>query len=1098
MFWFFNHSIIGKFHLILSIFFPIFILILCEHENLVEIKKNYFQIIHLLDQQSLKFYGNNSLIICSYDYEFSNKINEKNSDNLKYTLCLIKSQSSAYLYLINNNIESPISIFNANNSNILVNNNLNLIPYLDNNNNLTCLIIALSDYMMFGSYIEIYKYKINLTSNNINIILYENYSYPLNVISTQYAIGNIILDKNNRKLILPFLNEQNINILFIDIDRENITRFIDNCTNCFNTNEHNGTTFLSSSIINKEKNIIFSCYKFYEQKAICFFFNNNYLIYKKDIEECESNIKNYYFYETKEYIVICQEKNLISIYKMDYTNLNQNFTYSNTNINKHDCISSNNFFISYNSSLEKYHLIYDCYDNYTYKYIKNITEPKNKGFITDTAEIIVNNINSGRIVNKLEDILNNFTINLEKSIYIGKHYVLNSDDENYKLYIRPLDTTYNLISSNIDFSECKNLLKSYKSLNLFMLEIENPNLESLTNKIEYKIFDENYEEVNLSVCENINITIKYKRKQNEAEINTEEISYYRGFGINLFNINDDFFQKLCRPYPDIEYDVILKDRVELLYNRYSVCDDGCFFESIDDDFITCNCPVKNYINTTIGKVEFGEIPKTFPKYYEIITCYKLVFSQEDKINNLGFYLITFMLGGHVPIWCYYLSTGVKPTNDYISKEMLKYGYITKRKKSKCIRANNKKKTKNKITNKKVKKNKKNRKLDSPPLKKANKKENKSNIKKKITKKGKKNIKKKNNTFIQACYIINNNNKHDTIDNNNKIENKKIKKGIKKGKKGKKAKKPIISKKIKKSKIDNISNNNSNKSFEPNLMETQNIDYLYNGDEEEKNYDDFDFIHIKLDRNEENEPRKESNKILNNYIYEEAIEYDQRSFCKIFFIFILSKNIIFKTLFLKSPFDSISVLGCAFIFFVSSDLFFNCLFYSDKNVSIRFINKENLFYFTFSTNMPNIFYSLFVLYGIVIILYLLINMPKKIRDIFQIEEEKLKKDKNYTVSEERKKKILNELEQILNTQNKKNYAFFISELILLLLYWYYITAFCHIYSNSQYSWVLNTFLTLVFIFLIDSFICFFLSALYKCAIGQKSKSLYNAILFVYNI
>ena len=546
---------------------------------------------------------------------------------------------------------------------------------------------------------------------------------------------------------------------------------------------------------------------------------------------------------------------------------------------------------------------------------------------------------------------------------------------------------------------------------------------------------------------------------------------------------------MCRVYPDFEFDIILKDRVKL-YHEYSICDEGCYLKSIDENFITCNCPVKNYINTTIPKVEFGVIPDKFPKYYEIIKCFRLVFSSHDKINNLGFYLITFMLGGHVPIWCYYLSTGVKPTKDYISKEMTKYGYITKRKKSKI-----KKKSTKRTKIQKVKNNEENSNVDSPPQKKSKKKEDKSSKKTRNTKKGKKFNKKQSGTFIQSFYIINNNSNKISNNKMDKINNKKIKK---KGKKAKNAKKKTISKKIKKSEIDNISNNNSNKSLDPNLMETQNIDYFYYGNEEEKNYDDFDFIHTKLNRNEKNEPRKESNKILNNYTYEEAIEYDKRSFCRILFIFLLSKNIIFRTLLLQSPFDSTSLLGCAFIFIFASDLFFNCLFYFDKIISKRFETKENVFSFTFSTNIPNVFYSLFVVYVIILILYLLTNTTKKIRDIFQKEEEKLKKDKNYTVSEGRKKEILKELEQIFDSQNKKNYAFFISEIILMLFFWYYITAFCHVYSNSQVSWVLNTLLTIIFRFLIDSLTCFLFSILYKLAVGNKSQGLYNAVLFIYNI
>ena len=69
--------------------------------------------------------------------------------------------------------------------------------------------------------------------------------------------------------------------------------------------------------------------------------------------------------------------------------------------------------------------------------------------------------------------------------------------------------------------------------NASLIEINNIHPESLSNKVEYKVFDENYEEVDLSVCENVNITINYVLKNNT--LNISEIAYYRGFGINLFN-----------------------------------------------------------------------------------------------------------------------------------------------------------------------------------------------------------------------------------------------------------------------------------------------------------------------------------------------------------------------------------------------------------------------------------------------------------------------------------------------------------------------------------------------------------------------------------
>ena len=360
---------------------------------------------------------------------------------------------------------------------------------------------------------------------------------------------------------------------------------------------------------------------------------------------------------------------------------------------------------------------------------------------------------------------------------------------------------------------------------------------------------------------------------------------------------------------------------------------------------------------------------------------------------------------------------------------------------------------------------------------------------KDSKKKKKKTNKKG-TYIHSCYIIN---------NNNNVNNKKVKKTDKK-KKSKSLK--LKKKSLKLGKLDENSKDlskNSNKSLEPHLMETQDVNYLYNGDdEEEQNYEDFDFLHIKITPNAKQEPRKESNKILNNYTYEEAIEFDKRGLCRIFYIYLLSKNIIFKTFLLKSPFDTVSLLGCALIFIFSNDLFFNCLLYSDKIVSKRYHYEENVLAFTFSTNLPNVFGSLFIVYVYVIIIYLLTNMNQKIRTIFQQEEEKLKKDKKYVVTEERKKEIMNEVDKILNSQNTKNYAFFAIEIIFMLLYWYYITAFCHVYSNSQVSWVLNVVFTIVFRFIIDCLICLLFSIIYTVAVGQKSEGLYNAALFIYNI
>ena len=85
-------------------------------------------------------------------------------------------------------------------------------------------------------------------------------------------------------------------------------------------------------------------------------------------------------------------------------------------------------------------------------------------------------------------------------------------------------------------------------------------------------------------------------------------------------------------------------------------------------------------------------------------------------------------------------------------------------------------------------------------------------------------------------------------------------------------------------------------------------------------------------------------ILNNYTFEEAIKYDKRQICEIFYIFALSKQIIFHTFLYRSPIELFSLRLCLFIFTISSDLALNALFYFNDNISKKYRYAKNMFLF----------------------------------------------------------------------------------------------------------------------------------------------------------
>ena len=169
------------------------------------------------------------------------------------------------------------------------------------------------------------------------------------------------------------------------------------------------------------------------------------------------------------------------------------------------------------------------------------------------------------------------------------------------LYDRKSDkhkTIANLKSKNIS-----------TSFYLIQSELKNEDSQSLINKVDYKILDNSFSEIDLMECENINIQVIYGIKK-ELLNSYESIITFQEKGINIFNINDIFFNDICKIYPDFANDIILEDRVKEIFLNYSVCEEGCTYKEFDKNFytITCECHIKNKISSEISpiKLEYSD------------------------------------------------------------------------------------------------------------------------------------------------------------------------------------------------------------------------------------------------------------------------------------------------------------------------------------------------------------------------------------------------------------------------------------------------------------------------------------------------------------
>ena len=559
----------------------------------------------------------------------------------------------------------------------------------------------------------------------------------------------------------------------------------------------------------------------------------------------------------------------------------------------------------------------------------------------------------------------------------------------------------------------------------------------------------------------IDIQVFYKMSNNSL-INISFANFYKDLGIDVFNIKDSFFNDICHSYSDSNNDLILLDRIKEIYQNYSICEDGCSYNKIilENKTISCNCKVKKNLNINETNLYFYQYDDLkLDSNFGIFKCFNLVFSFKDKSKNIGFWIFLFLTISYIPLYISYFYKGLSPIKEYIINEMIEFGYIQKNKENKIIEN------------------------ESPPKKVKN------SINLNFNNSSLNKIKNFENNDINQINskIIDNSNLSKSINvGNNKI--------LRKNKTKKRKKKKLV---IKKNLIDSDDNYFFKcKKINEAQLQTQVEEKKDNINLHKKENAFFNLINIDLNNKKYNTPSN-SNYILNNYDYEEAIKYDMRSICLIFYIFLLSKQAIFHAFLFKFPLELFSLRLCNLIFIISSDLALNAIFYLDDKISEKYKYAKNIFLFAFNNNLTVILLSTLIGFIFLTLFTKLSNSTNSIREIFKKEEKKLRSKKKYIVTKNRKSEIFKEILLILKKYKIKIIILIIIEIIFMLFFWYYVTAFCHVYKKTQKSWLLDSFLSILSRVIIDCLLCLGFAKLYRIAVESNIHCLYKISLFFYS-
>ena len=192
--------------------------------------------------------------------------------------------------------------------------------------------------------------------------------------------------------------------------------------------------------------------------------------------------------------------------------------------------------------------------------------------------------------------------------------------------------------------------------------------------------------------------------------------------------------------------------------------------------------------------------------------------------------------------------------------------------------------------------------------------------------------------------------------------------------------------------------------------------------------------------------------LNLMTYEDAIIYDKRSYIEYYISLLNKKQLILFTFISKTDYN-LRVVKIA-LFLISFSLCFtvNAFFFGDKTIHIIHENKG---IFNFLLQLLPIVYSSAI--------SIVCNFIIKALAISENNLISFKKNyKNFNYYEE--------LIYIYKCLKKKINIFFLVGFIFLIFFWYFITAFCAVYNNTQIIYfkdcALSFFLSLVYPFLIN--------------------------------
>ena len=250
-------------------------------------------------------------------------------------------------------------------------------------------------------------------------------------------------------------------------------------------------------------------------------------------------------------------------------------------------------------------------------------------------------------------------------------------DKNDTYIISTLNTNLNRKNlSSIDFGICERLLRNESKINdseaLILYEIEHNVTSFNIPIIEYLVFTERGQQLNLSICNNMTIQYYIPVIINENEI-------------DLYNPYSDIYNEECIKVKSKNgVDMTLYDRTKRFNDEdMSLCEKDCIYQGFDSDTkkVKCDCNLKNdmtYNNeeTNPDDLLYKLDSSKSNSNMKVTKCINNVFnSPKNLVSNSGFLTLSLVLILFIIIFIIFCKKGTqlleKKIDDVIYKKFYK-------------------------------------------------------------------------------------------------------------------------------------------------------------------------------------------------------------------------------------------------------------------------------------------------------------------------------------------------------------------------------------------------------------------------------------------